>query len=177
MAKKVSKKRYTAKALRRACDAYYASISYKAPAMREEIVLKEDGSPELDYYGHPKRRYVQIVTSDGQAAEITKWTEQPSVAGLCIWLGINRSTLMRYGTYDPDRPQSAELCEIVQAAKARIEAYLSQKLEEKGAANGTKFSLSHNFGWGKDDQEEKNVEFKVHFNGKFDGDEKGDAFA
>lgn len=159
-------KKYTAKTLKTACDAYFASITYRVPAMREEIELKTDGTPKLDYYGHPKKRYVQIITGDGRPAELTKWTEQPSVASLCIWLGINRSTLAKYGEYDPDRPESAAMSEVVQEAKAKIETYLSQKLEDKGAANGTKFALSHYFGWGKAVEEDKTTEIRVKFGGE-----------
>lgn len=163
-------KKYTAKTLKAACDAYFARITYRVPAMREEIALKADGTPELDYYGHPKRKYVQIIAGDGQPAELTKWTEQPSVASLCIWLGINRSTLAKYGAHDPEKPESAAMSEVVQEAKAKIETYLSQKLEDKGAANGTKFALSHNFGWGKAAEEENAVEIRVKFG------EEGGAF-
>ena len=35
-----------------------------------------------------------------------------------------------------------------------MEAYLISRLEDKGAANGTKFNLQHNFGW----MEKKEIE-------------------
>ena len=37
-----------------------------------------------------------------------------------------------------------------------MEAYLISRLEDKGAANGTKFNLQHNFGWMEKKQEDSN---------------------
>ena len=140
-------KKYKAAAFRKACEAYFASISYQLPLTRNEPVMNEDGTPRLDAYGHATFKPVQVVTADGNAAWETCWTEPPSIQGLCLRLGIDASTFSRYLKADPEDPDSEKLAEAARMAKARVETYLISRLEDKSAANGTKFNLQHNFGW------------------------------
>ena len=155
---KKSKRRYTPKQLQKAVDAYFDALTYEVPAMREEILLDDRGRPMLDAYGHVQKVWLPIVTASGEKATVTKWVQQPSEAALCLQLGMNRATFWRYG-------QDPAYAGIVQEAKGRIEAYLSQKLEDKGASQGAKFSLQHNYGWGQVKQEENGMEIKVSFGG------------
>lgn len=147
-------KKYTAAAFSRGCKAYFDSISYKLPMTRPELLLTDEGLPVLDDYGHVTYRQVPVVTADGKEAWETKWTEAPSIQGLCLFLGIDTSTFSRYQKPDPEDPDSEKLAEAAKMAKARVEAYLISRLEDKGAANGTKFNLQHNFGW----MEKKEIE-------------------
>lgn len=140
-------KKYKAAAFRRGCDAYFASISYRLPMTRPEPMTDEDGCPVLDGYGHAKYKRVPVKTEDGNEAWEVCWTEPPSIQGLCLHLGIDASTFSRYQKSDPEDPESEKLAEAARMAKARVEAYLISRLEDKGAANGTKFNLQHNFGW------------------------------
>lgn len=147
-------KKYKPKAFREGCEAYFASISYAVPVTRPEVILNDDGFPALDDYGHPLYRYIPVITADGKEAWETKWTEPPSIQGLCLFLGIDASTFSRYMKGDPEDPEGMKLAEAARLAKARVETYLISRLEDKGAANGTKFNLQHNFGW----MEKKEIE-------------------
>lgn len=147
-------KKYTAAAFSRGCKAYFASISYQRPVTRPEMILDDDGLPLLDDYGHTRYKQVPVITADGKEAWETCWIEPPSIQGLCLYLGIDASTFSRYQKPDPEDPDSEKLAEAAKMAKARVEAYLISRLEDKGAANGTKFNLQHNFGWMEKKQED-----------------------
>ena len=148
-------KKYTAAGFQRACEAYFNSISYLEPRMKPVVKRDDHGFPILDKYGHQQIRYEQITTADGKPAFETCWTEPPSLTGLCLYLGIDRATFSRYGTYDPDNPEESErFCNTVTRARGRVEAYLESRLEDKSAARGAIFNLQQNFGW----KERKEVE-------------------
>lgn len=149
-------KKYTAAAFSRGCKAYFASISYQRPVTRPEMILDDDGCPVLDDYGHTRYKQVPIITADGKEAWETCWIEPPSIQALCLHLGIDASTFSRYQKPDPEDPDGEKLAEAARLAKARVEAYLISRLEDKGAANGTKFNLQHNFGWMEKKQEDSN---------------------
>lgn len=143
----VGSRKYTPTAFRKGCEAYFASISYTVPVTRPEMVVDEEGYPILDKYGHPMFKQVQVITADGKEATAECWIEPPSIQSLCLFLGIDASTFSRWQKSNPDDPESEKMARIATMAKARVEAYLIPRLEDKGAANGTKFNLQHNFGW------------------------------
>lgn len=148
-------KKYTAAGFQRACEAYFNSICYQEKKLKRVIVMGEDGTPVMDDKGHIRYRYEQIKTADGKLAYETVWIEPPSLTGLCLYLGIDRATFSRYGTYDPDNPEESEkFCNTVSRARGRVEAYLEGRLEDKSAARGAIFNLQQNFGW----KEKKEVE-------------------
>lgn len=149
-------KKYTAAAFSRGCKAYFDSISYRRPVTRPEMILDDDGCPVLDDYGHTRYKQVPIITADGKEAWETCWIEPPSIQALCLHLGIDASTFSRYQKPDPEDPDGEKLAEAARLAKARVEAYLISRLEDKGAANGTKFNLQYNFGWMEKKQEDSN---------------------
>lgn len=68
-----------------------------------------------------------------------KYTRAPSVAGLCLSLGISRSTWYSYG-------DDEKLKEVVDGARLVIEDYWTNQLSGK-FANGAKFALGCGFGW------------------------------
>ncbi len=140
-------KRFTAKAFESAVDAYFASISYSEPVQRREPVLEDDGTPKLDRYGHEVWRYLPIVTADGEAATVTRWTKPPSMAALCLHLGIDAATFSRYASTPGDDPESVRFRNAAMRARGRVEAYLTERLEDGKASRGAIFSLQHNFGW------------------------------
>lgn len=148
-------KKYTAKGFEKACEAYFDSISYLEPRMKPVVKRDEQGFPVLDKFGHQQIRYEQVITADGNPCFETVWAEPPSLTGLCLYLGIDRATFARYGTYDPDNPEESErFCNTVTRARGRVEAYLESRLEDKSAARGAIFNLQQNFGW----KEKKEVE-------------------
>lgn len=148
-------KKYTARAFEKACEAYFDSICYQEKRMKKVVVMTEAGEPKLDSNGHTLFKYEQIVTADKKPCFETIWTEPPSLTGLCLFLGIDRATFSRYGTYDPEHPEESEkFCNTVTRARGRVEAYLESRLEDKSAARGAIFNLQQNFGW----KERKEVE-------------------
>ena len=82
--------------------------------------------------------------------------EKPyTITGLCLYLDIDRSTLLRY-------EEKEEYCNTIKRAKNRIENYVEEN-SLKGLLNPTVsiFNLKNNFGW-KDKQEiETNQNIKV----------------
>jgi hypothetical protein len=141
-------RKFTARGFEKACEAYFDSICYQTERMRAVPVRDEEGFPELDDFGHQKFQYKPIITAAGKPAFETVWTEPPSLTGLCLYLGIDRATFSRYGTYDPEHPEESErFCNTVTRARGRVEAYLESRLEDKSAARGAIFNLQQNFGW------------------------------
>jgi hypothetical protein len=82
--------------------------------------------------------------------------EKPyTITGLCLYLDIDRSTLLRY-------EEKEEYCNTIKRAKNKIENYVEEN-SLKGLLNPTVsiFNLKNNFGW-KDKQEiETNQNIKV----------------
>ena len=76
-------------------------------------------------------------------ASITKkdgtYKRAPSVAGLCLSLGISRSTWYSYA-------DDADMAEVVDGARLVMEDYWTNQLAGK-FANGAKFALGAGFGW------------------------------
>ena len=148
-------KKYSAKAFARACEGYFASISYEEPILKQEWVLDEAGVVRLDENGHALKKYVPVKTADKKQAKRTCWAEPPSMQGLYLYLGIDKSTFCRYATPNREDPDSDSYCETAARARGRVEAYLVGRMEEKGASAGVKFNLENNFGWST----KKEVEF------------------
>lgn len=70
---------------------------------------------------------------------VTLYVKPPTMAGLCLHLGISRSTWSEYG-------QDEKLGPIVEQARLRAEDYWASRLYGKGA-QGAKFALSACYGW------------------------------
>jgi len=117
-------KKYTKKSLQQAVDGYFASISRTVDA--------------LDGRGKP------MCNDAGEAIRVTEYVRPPSVGGLCLFLGIDRSTWQNYA----DRKLHPELAEITAYARVRMEAYLEEQLltREKNV-QGLIFNLQNNYGW------------------------------
>lgn len=131
------RKYQSAKALKKAVDAYWDSISYKIPA----VVSTPTG--EVDEKGNVKyvtRMLTEQTGGLGAPKTVVKYLEPPSVAALCLYLGISRST---WSAYRADE----ELGQVVVYWDARYEAYLVDRLETGKHIAGVIFNLEHNFGW------------------------------
>lgn len=70
----------------------------------------------------------------------------PSLAGLCLYLGITRQTFWNYA-----HGENEEMAFVAEGAKLVIEDFWSGQLAGK-FANGAKFALGCGFGWNKDGQ-------------------------
>ncbi len=134
-----NRKYKTAKALEKAVDAYFAAISYEAPA----VVSEPTG--EVGEDGGVKWKTVMLLerTNDpgvgGAPITVTKWLRPPSMAGLMLHLGITRETWSSYGGLE-------DYSVVVERARARMEDYWASRLDGKGA-RGAKFALSCCYGW------------------------------
>jgi len=96
-------RKLTPEELRRGVEAYFASISYQEPVMREEpVILGVDPKTgavtfQLDDYGHRAVRRVPVLGADGKPLMRTVYVEAPGDFGLCNFLKISRDTWERYG--------------------------------------------------------------------------------
>ena len=117
-------KKYTKKGLREAIERYFRSISRTIPARDDTGGI--------------------IRNDDGEEIKVVQFVVPPSVTGMCLYLGIDRSTWQNYA----DAALHPELAGICQGARTRIEAYLEQELltREKGV-QGIIFNLQNNYGW------------------------------
>lgn len=140
-------KKYTAVSLERACEAYFASISYEEPVMKTVPATDENGVFLKDDKGHTMYKQETVKTLDGKDAVKTVWIEPPSIMGLCLYLGLHRSTFLRYGDLDGEDEENERFRNTVTRARGRVEAYNISRLEDKSAARGAIFNLQNNFGW------------------------------
>ncbi len=109
----------TAAALRRAADRYFDSISYV-----------QDVKDLLNMAGEP--------------VKLLRYVQPPTVTGLCLHLGIDRSTWQNYG----DESRDPETAAVVRYVRQRIEAWLEQELLSRDkSVQGIIFNLQNNYGW------------------------------
>ena len=112
-------KKYTKKKLREETERYFRSISRTIPARDDTGGI--------------------IRNDDGDEIQLLQYVVPPSIAGLCLQLGIDRSTWQNYA----DPTLHPELADVAAEARARIEAYLEQELltREKGLHIADKLAL------------------------------------
>ena len=63
-----------------------------------------------------------------------------TMSGLAEALDMDRKTLLNYS-------KEAEYFHTIERARRKVERFTEEKLFEKETCNGSKFSLSNNFGW------------------------------
>lgn len=127
----------TARELDKAVEAYFHSISYRRP------VIVDTPTGYVDEHGHAEVKRVMLRKGpDGTGAPVTvtEWLEAPSLAGLCLYLGISKETWSNYG-------KDEKLGPVTERAKLKLEEYWQGRLDGKGA-HGAQFVLKNNFGWG-----------------------------
>ena len=118
------KKYKSKKALADAIERYFRSISRTIQAQ--------------DAYGQ------NIFNDDDEAIMVTQYIRPPSISGMCLYLGIDRSTWQNYC----DEKLHPEFESVTAMTRARIEAWLEEQLlmREKGV-QGIIFNLQNNYGW------------------------------
>lgn len=122
-------KKYTKKSLKEAIDGYFESISYT--------------SHVRDALGRT------ICNDSGEPIKMIVYAVAPSITGLCLHLGIDRSTWQNYC----DKKIHPEFHKITSEARAKIEAWLEQELNTREKnVQGIIFNLQNNYGW-KDKKE------------------------
>ena len=117
-------KKYTKKSLREAIEGYFRSISRTVPVRDDAGTI--------------------IRNDDGEDIRVVQFVVPPSITGLCLHLGIDRSTWQNYA----DADKHPELTGICQGARTHIEAYLEQELlTREKSVQGIIFNLQNNYGW------------------------------
>lgn len=140
-----SKAYKTAASLRKGIDSYWGSISYKKP------VVVSTPTGEVDEEGRIKYKTRMLLldengvvseTGTGRPMTEREFLKEPSVAGLCLHLGISKQT---WNAYKDDKTLGRE-CERF---LLRLEDHLAGKLDGNKAKSvqGIMFNLKNNFGW------------------------------
>lgn len=132
-------KKHNAKSLRAGVEEYFSTLSYEAPAMISTPTGEVDQEGRLKF----ATRLLCLPGSgpgiQGAPVTVRHWLRPPSLAGLCLHLGISRDTWASYA-------QDERMAPVVELARAVMEDYWTAQLEGKGAA-GARFALSSNYGW------------------------------
>ena len=82
-----------------------------------------------------------MANDDGEPIEYIEYVRPPCISGLCLYLGIDRSTWSNYA-HDPECREAYAL------ARERIEAYLEEQLlTRRKGIQGVIFNLQNNYGW------------------------------
>ena len=137
----------SAKELREKAQEYVDSLRYQCVIVEKRPILVDDGCghmiAQLDNYGHVMMEYYTPTDAAGEPLKETKWRSVPGVAGLCDYLGIDRTTLWRWCRIDPDDPDGKrrKRGEAARRARTMIEALL----EQMSGSRGTLESLRRNF--------------------------------
>lgn len=130
-------KKYTKKSLAEAVDLYFDSITRIVPVM--ETV--ETG--ERDDKGHKIYEKRPVKNKLGEEAQMEEFIVPPTVADLCQFLGIHRSTWADY--CDPELHR--EFSDTTTRARGRIRGYLERQLLTRKDVKGVIFDLQNNHGY------------------------------
>lgn len=121
-------------ALRKAVNAYFRKISRTAP------VMEMQPTGRYTQKGKPIMEQKQVMNDDGEPMYETQFIRAPSLAALCLDIGVSTSTWSNYGADE-------KLGDVVEEARMRMEDYWQNQLNTRNAA-GARFALSANFGFG-----------------------------
>ena len=144
----------TAQQFRSGVERYFRSICYVEPVTRRVPVetVDENGiiHTRKDHMGHTMFRMEPVTDMDGEPMMQICYAKVPTVAALCLYLGISTDTFTRYKEMNAGNGVAEKDAELYRAtaawALARMEARLAPKLEEKHS-QGVQFTLEYNHGW------------------------------
>ena len=127
-------KKYTPKALEKAVKKYFKSISRTVTATEPKPTGK------LDKYGHMIYEDVTVFNDLEEPVTYTEYIVPPTVADLCAFLKIDRSTWNNYSN-DP------EYFDTVTHARGRMYAYLERESLIRPGKNlkGIIFNIENNY--------------------------------
>lgn len=137
-------RKYTKKTLAEAVDRYFSSIT-RIVTMTELVETRE-----RDGKGHKIYERVPIINSLGEEARVEEYIVPPTVGGLCLFLGIHRSTWAEYC----DSQLYPEFSDTTRRARGRMRAYLEQQLLVRKDVKGIIFDLQNNYGYSEKRQVE-----------------------
>ena len=139
----------TAKRLREEARAYFDGRRCIRPRTQMVPVMAESGGkllPVLDQYGHQQMEQVECRNAAGETMMETVWYQAPTIAGLCLHLGINKTTFYRWLRYrEADGKAQVQLRDAALAVEAEIEDYLTQRSFEKTAGRGAIAQLERRY--------------------------------
>jgi len=92
------KKYRTEQELEKAVERYFASISYQEPVVVTMATGYTDPSGNAETV---RRMLTDGPEGTGCPVTVTKYIEEPSVAALCLYLGISKDTWAEYGNKGP----------------------------------------------------------------------------
>lgn len=129
-------RKFTPGKLAAAVQRYFDSIS------RDIQVCDKVPTGELDRYGHPLFRDEPAYNRLGKPIMRQEFLEPPTVSGLCLALGIHRSTWAEYA-------KDAEYSDTTTYAQGVMRAWNEQQLLTRSGKDvrGIEFNLSNNFGF------------------------------
>lgn len=132
----MSEKKYTPRALHKAVVQYFKSIT------RWVKVTEPVPTGKVDRMGHQIMEQQPVVNQLGEEMEKLEYVIPPSVGGLCIFLGIHRST---WNDYCKDEKYT----DTTTHARGLMHAYLEQEsLTRQGKdLKGVLFNLENNYGY------------------------------
>ena len=144
----------TAKWLREQAAVYFNGRREMRPLTEMVPVMEEQNGrmvPTLDAYGHQLKQQVTCRNAKGDVMLETVWYAAPTVAGLCLHLGINKTTFYRWLGYRPrcgedkrDRERE-RLRDAAMEVEAVIEDYLRQQSMSKTASRGAIAQLERDY--------------------------------
>ena len=134
-----AKKKYTAKALEKAVENYFRSIS------REKAVTEDVWNGDRDSMGHKVYDQKPVLNALGEPMTRIEYLIPPTVGGLAAYLGIHRSTWNAWC----DSSVHPEYRDITEDAMGRIHSYLeTESLTRPGKdLKGVIFNLENNYGY------------------------------
>lgn len=130
-------KAYDADSLRKAVEKYFKTITRKVTVKEKVDTGKRDSS------GHVIWELRPVVNQLGKELEITEYLVPPSVAGLCEFLGIHRSTWADYC----DADKYPEFSDTTSHARGRMQGWREEQLVTRKDVKGIVFDLQNNYGY------------------------------
>ena len=129
----------TSKALRTAAEEYFDSIS------RTVEVKESVPTGNLDDKGHMIMKEQAVVNDRGEVIRAREYLIPPTVVGLCLHLGIHRSTWARWC----DHQAHPELEEATEWVNSILRLWNEEQLLTRGdkGVKGIMFNLQNNYGY------------------------------
>lgn len=128
------KKKYNGNSLRKAVEAYFASIS------RHVAITEPVATGVRDDKGHMIFEDRFVTNDDGEQIERLEYLVPPTVGGLCLHLGISRDTWAEY-------QQDEEMSPACKLAKDKLLAWNEEQLMTRSGKDvkGIVFNLQANY--------------------------------
>lgn len=130
-------KKYDANSLRKAVDKYFLSITRKVQVTEKVDTGRKDSSGHIIWETKP------VTNQLGKELWVTEFLVPPTVAGLCEFLGIHRSTWAEY--CDPEL--HPELTDTTTHARGRMQGWREEQLITRKDVKGIVFDLQNNYGY------------------------------